>query len=81
MDTEVVLDDVMQAATFLQPFAGLVPAPYGSIASTVIQLIYEAAVSLRGKQEEVTVEDMRQALANKLGTELQDALKQRFGGG
>lgn len=75
-DAEVVLDDILKAIELVRPFF-----PLGTPAGLGLALAYETVVELRSLSTHINPEDLRAALANRLGADVAEVLKERFGNG
>lgn len=76
MEADVVLEDIQKAIELVRPFF-----PIGTPAGIALAIAYETVVELRAIQTHINPEDLRNVLANRLGTDVADILKERFGHG
>ena len=75
MEPEVLLDDLLRAIQIVRLWL-----PVGTPAAVCLGLIYEAVVELRDLGETAHPDALREALAKKLGGDVAEILKERFGG-
>jgi hypothetical protein len=75
MESSVALADIAAAIELIRPFF-----PLGTPAALGLALAYETVVELQAVQSHVNPEALQAALANRLGGDVAEVMKERFGG-